>query len=89
MWLIIQFALPGPSDNLGFPAWSSNIYLRLASIFILSPTDWDVLIPIEFLSKAELGEISSLSKLVNENLVFPFSPLVEKETVFEKVVPPL
>ena len=33
------------------------------------------------------GEISSLSKLVNENLVFPVSPAVEKETVFENVVP--
>ena len=51
------------------------------------PTFCDVLIPIEFLSRVEFGEISSLSKLVNENLVFPVSPAVEKETVFENVVP--
>ena len=61
----------------------------LTSNVILSPNFCVVFKPTEFLSRVELGEISSLSRLVNENLVFPFSPDVDKETVLLNVVPVL
>ena len=56
---------------------------------MFSPKLWEVLIPKEFLSNDEFGDISSLSMLVNEYLVFPVSLLVDREIVFVNVVPVL
>ena len=86
---VTQLAFPGPSETLGLPAWSSVMYFILASKEIFFPNFWLVLILNEFLSSEDSGEISSLSKFVNENLVFPFSLDVDKETVLLKVVPVL